>query len=671
MMDRSGQEKDGTSSGDGVRTRLNQASLPRPGSEVLRQATEDIMIHARDTWVTPLLCAGLIVLSCCHRTSAAAVTSTDVHSFARPEEVRVTRVDLDLTVDFEARRLKGVARLAFERPDGSPADAPLRLDTRGLRIFEVTIPGQPGAVSFTLGANDPVLGVPLTISVPPTAREVAIRYETTPGATALQWLDAKGTAGGKKSFLFTQSEAIHARSWIPLQDSPAVRIRYAATIRVPQGTRAVMSADDVTTKSPVEPQVYRFRMDEAIPPYLIALAVGELEFKPISDRTGVWAEPSVVAQAAHEFADTETMVKAAEARYGPYRWGRYDILVLPPSFPFGGMENPKLTFATPTVLAGDRSLVSLVAHELAHSWSGNLVTNATWRDFWLNEGFTTYIERRIVEDLYGTRRAGMERALGMDELRDELKKLPPRDQILHLELTGRDPDEGMTQIAYEKGALFLSQLEHAFGRSAFDAFLRSYFDHFAFRSITTADFVAFLRSELFAKNEAAAKKIPLKAWLEEPGLPQGTIEPDTQVFEQVDQAAADWAAGKLVAKDLPSGKWSTQEWLRFLQALPDSIPSARLAELDAVAHLTERGNSEIVCQWLTLAIRHGYRPADARIESFLTTIGRRKFLMPLYSALLATPEGALRARAIFDRARPFYHPISADSVAKLIESKTR
>jgi leukotriene-A4 hydrolase len=350
------------------------------------------------------------------------------------------------------------------------------------------------------------------------------------------------------------------------------------------------------------------------------------------------------------------MVASAEKQFGPYRWGRYDILVLPPSFPFGGMENPRLTFATPTVLAGDRSLVSLIAHELAHSWSGNLVTNATWRDFWLNEGFTTYIERRIVEDLYGGERADMEAVLGLAELREELNRLPEKDQILHIDLKDRDPDEGMTRVPYEKGALFLRTLEVAFGRTRFDGFLRRYFDAHAFTSITTAEFEEYLRAHLFRDDPAAARSIDLTAWLERPGLPSGYVEPKSDRL-----AAIDTLGAKV---------WSTQEWLRFLQRLPEKLPIERMAELDHAFGLTARGNSEVAHQWLLMAIRNQYKQADDRVSSYLTTIGRRKLVLPLYRALIATPEGRARAQAIYAKARPSYHPITVDSIDRLFAGRT-
>ena len=421
----------------------------------------------------------------------------DVHSFGNPQTFEVRHVDLDLSVDFGRKVLEGTATLWISTKPGHLVGEALALDSKGLTILgvEELVGEKWSSVAFRRAGvskinqvgrapgDDPILGDRISVGATSLSRAVRLRYRTSPDAGALQWLDPARTAGKRHPFLFTQSQAIQARTWIPTQDSPGVRVTYDATIRVPEGLTAVMSAERLP--DPTDPKVTRFKMDRPIPSYLIALAVGDLAFMPLGPRTGVWAEPSVVEKAAFEFADTEAMIAATEKRFGPYRWGRYDLLVLPPSFPFGGMENPKLTFATPTVLAGDRSLVALVAHELAHSWSGNLVTNATWRDFWLNEGFTVYLERRIVEDLYGVERAKIEAVLGLQELRDDLARLPARDQVLHINLAGRDPDDGMTQVPYEKGALFLTELERAFGRPRFDAFLLDYFNRHAFQSITT------------------------------------------------------------------------------------------------------------------------------------------------------------------------------------------
>jgi leukotriene-A4 hydrolase len=403
-------------------------------------------------------------------------------------------------------------------------------------------------------------------------------------------------------------------------------------------------------------------MNESVPAYLIALAVGDIAFESTGARTGVYAEPPVVHKAAREFEDTEKMLEAAEHLFGPYRWGRYDVLVLPPSFPFGGMENPRLTFATPTVLAGDKSLVSLVAHEMAHSWSGNLVTNATWSDFWLNEGFTVYIERRIQEAVYGRKREEMEAELGRAELMREMAGLPAKDTVLHIDLTGRDPDDGMTLVPYEKGYLMLRQIEETVGRKRFDAFLRSYFDHFAFQSITTAQALDYLKSKL----PDVAQKVPIDEYVNQPGLPAGAPNPKSEELTKASEAAKQWAAGTLGL--LPSN-WSTQELLHFLRALPPQLTPRQMASLDTELHLTGTGNNEILQQWLLMSVANHYQPADSALEQFLLTVGRRKYIKPLYAELIKTPEGKVRARVIYTRARPGYHPMAQSTIDALFASK--
>jgi leukotriene A-4 hydrolase/aminopeptidase len=593
----------------------------------------------------------------------------DLHSFSNPDEIVVKHVSLDLNVDFERKSLQGAATLNVERK--SQAAATIVLDARDLAVTraEASIDGERySETPFELGAADKNLGAPLRITVPESTKSIRVHYSTSPGASGLQWLDPAQTAGKKQPFLYSQSEAIHARSWIPLQDSPGIRVTYDATIHTPEHLVAVMSAVMGATSKGQHGE-YKFEMPQAIPSYLIALAVGDLAFQPISDRTGVWSEPSVVGRAAKEFEDTEKMIQAVEPLYGPYRWGRYDLLVLPPSFPFGGMENPRLTFATPTVLAGDKSLVNLVAHELAHSWSGNLVTNATWRDFWLNEGFTVYLETRIQELVFGERRADMEAALEVESLKEEMKTLDPRDQVLYIDLSGRDPDAGFTQVPYIKGMLFLRTIEKAVGREKFDPFLRSYFDHFAFQSITTGDFLNYLDEHLLRSEPGLAATLRIPEWIHEPGLPDDAAIPVSDALKQVETQANAWIAGRTDLRKIPTAGWSTQEWLHFLRSLPEKLSTDQMRRLDETYQFTRAGNSEIAFQWLLMSVRNNYQPADARLEQFLTTVGRRKFLKPLYEELVKTTEGRQRAAQIYAKARSGYHPISQSTIDEILAKK--
>jgi len=598
-------------------------------------------------------------MTSCNRPRAAhnEPGAHDIHSYGNPSEARVTHVSLDLEVIFDQRTVKGSATLTVDRI--APKATQIVLDSRALQIdkTEVSADGaQFHETHLDMGKMDPILGAPLHIDIAPDTKYVRVTYSTSPsGAAALQWLEPEQTAGKEHPFLYTQGEAILTRSWIPLQDSPAVRVTWDAHIKTPKGLKAVMSATNCPDSSDC-----RFNMTHPVPSYLIALAVGDLKFQATGPRTGVWAEPSVLPKAAAEFADTEKMVEAAEKLYGPYRWDRYDLLVLPPSFPFGGMENPELTFATPTVIAGDRSLVSLVAHELAHSWSGNLVTNATWSDFWLNEGYTVYIERRIIEEIYGQRRERMEAVLGYQDLQEELKSHPAKDQILNINLDGRDPDDGMTEIPYEKGALFLTAVEQQFGREKLDAYLKNYFDHFAFHSITTKESIEYMREHLFTLDPAAAAKIAVNEWVYQPGLPASAPIPHSEAFDAVDQSIVAWMKGQKIE----TAQWSTQEWLRFLRGLPEKLDAAHMKKLDAQFHLTSASNNEILAQWLLMAVKNHYAPANDRLREFLTTVGRRKYVKPLYQAM-----DTKQAKAIYAQARPMYHSVTQSTIDAMLAAR--
>jgi leukotriene-A4 hydrolase len=590
----------------------------------------------------------------------------DVHSYARPQEARVRHVALDLIPDFDAKRIGGTARVVIERAAGADS---IILDIDELAIRQVT-DAAGDTLPFTIGPDHEVLGQPVIIRLPERGDTIVIQYETSPEAAAVQWLEPAQTSGGRLPFLFTQGQAILTRTWVPTQDSPGIRQTYEARIHVPRGMRAVMSAELLTPNGEAGNDnrvAYRFRMDQAVPPYLIALAVGELEFREIGPRSGVWAEPSVVERAATEFGEVEQMIDAAERLYGPYRWGRYDILVLPPSFPFGGMENPRLTFATPTVLAGDRSLVSLIAHELAHSWSGNLVTNATWDDFWLNEGFTTYIESRLMEELRGAEYADMLRQLGRQDLQATLEELGDTapDTRLHLDLAGRNPDDGMTDIAYQKGAAFLQTVESVVGRDRLDTFLREYFDEHAFEPMTAERFLAYMNQELFANDEAAATRLRAREWIFEPGLPDNLPAIRATAFEDVDRQVTAFRQGT-APQQLETENWTTHEWLRFLRALPDTLTAVQLQSLDRAFSLTNSRNAEVLFAWLRIAIRDRYEPALPALERFLISQGRRKFVAPLYEDLMKSGWGADLARRIYARARPGYHAVTSGTVDQIV-----
>ncbi len=600
----------------------------------------------------------------------------DYHSFANTDQFRVAHADLDLNVDFVKRRLAGSVTLRVERTVGAATE--MILDTRDLEISNISlhIPEREAVnLKYKLGEPDKVLGTPLHINVPILGGDsgetliIKVDYRTGKVASGLQWLDARQTAGKRDPFLFSQSQAHHARSWIPLQDSPQIRFTYTAHIRTPRGLSAVMSAEN-------DPYAdrdgdYKFRMPQPIPSYLMAIAVGDIAFKPMGERTGVYAEPSVLDAAAKEFEDTEAMLLKGEALYGPYRWDRYDLLILPPSFPFGGMENPRLSFITPMVIAGDKSGVSLIAHELAHSWSGNLVTNATWRDLWLNEGFTTFFQNRIMEAMYGVGRRDMEKALGYQSLQKELATLPPEKQVLAIDLSKQDPDAGFSDVPYVKGELFLDYLEQEFGRDRLDEFLTAYFAEFSFKSVTTEQFLVYLNQHLLEQNPGVVDADKIEQWVYKPGMPDDARLPYSAAFERVEEQLNSWLDGSVPARGLKTDKWSAHEWRHFLKNLPEKLDEVQLKELDNAFGFTDIGNKYILKDWLLVSVRNQYRPAYERLERYLMTIGRVKYVAPLYKELIKTDEGRELAKQIFEQAQPGYHPLTTAAIGKLFVQKDK
>ena len=709
------------------------------------------------------------------------------HSYANEGEFLIRHMDLRLSVNFAEKTIEGWVEYdlvhVYLRDNRKPASVPpyhfnpvsgnhiLLLDQRDIDILGVyqggslekikaaaadnetgQLKGSAKPLVFRIGtgnADSLLYGKPLEIEVPRSVSKIWIHYRTRPSAGALQWLSPSQTYDKTHPFLFSQSQAILARTWIPLQDKPSVRFTYNAEVRVvcggvtvganikPSDFNVVMSAvklgnpeGDIVSNN----KIHRFEQKKPIPSYLMAIAVGSFGYKSLGKTTGVYAEHNLLEKAAWEFTDLQKMVDAASEMFGEYAWGNYNVLVLPPSFPFGGMENPVVTFATPTIIAGDRSLVSLLAHELAHSWSGNLVTNRTWDDYWLNEGFTVYVESRIMEKIYGRNYADMLRVLGKGELDKTLSwmlKENPDDSHLRLHLGDRDPDEGLTDIAYEKGRFFLMMFEQLYGRESFDIFLNGYFKRHAFGTVTTDNFIADIKKfhkEFLDQYLENAKLTPsnwcgtstnreqknidedrlwswdslemrMSAWIDGPDLPPvgrgGFPYVESSELKQVEQQVLNYlASGEPLhpgysvpcnASVIDTAGFTTHHWLHLLRTLhtgkdgkPNRLSQVEMAELDKRFGFTRTGNAEIACDWFILSIHSDYRHAYQAMHDFLLKVGRRKFLLPIYEALLAQyvvkdnvyvedfARGKEMATEIFLQAEPGYHSVAARSIREML-----
>ncbi len=587
----------------------------------------------------------------------------DVHSFAQPDTASIKHLSLNIDVDFDSLIIRGVAAYNIINHGAKQ----IHFDILDLTIDMVYIDhpdkkNQLKSVKFKIVEGN-IYGDDLVVPINEFTNTVHIVYKTSPKSRSLQWLNPEQTHDKKSPFLYSQGQAILTRSWIPIQDSPGIRITYDATIQVPKGMLALMSAENPRKKDRYG--TYVFRQTKAIPSYLIALAVGDLEYRKIGNRTGVYAEPGFLDAAASEFSEAENMLVLAGDLLGPYKWGVYDVLTLPPSFPFGGMENPRLTFGTPTIITGDKSLTTLIAHEMAHSWSGNLVTNATWNDFWLNEGFTVYIEQRIMEEMYGKDYADMIAYIGYEDLIAELSVLDSSDTKLKLNLAGRDPDDGMTDVAYEKGSYFLKEIENTVGRKKFDPFLMQYFIDFENKSLTTEDFLKYLDEKLLKPEN---KEVNVEEWVYSSGMPEDFKPEPSKRFLLVEDVITDWLDGKII-KNETTEEWTTFEWVHFLRFLPDELSIVQLNKLDDQFSFTQSTNSEIQTEWFIISIRNNYHVADPFVESFLITVGRRKFLEPIYTEMIQTHEGIQWARAIYKKARPNYHHISIATLDELLDVK--
>jgi leukotriene-A4 hydrolase len=582
----------------------------------------------------------------------------DPHSYFDTDQPRARHLRLRWSVDFDRKLISGSVTLVFP----GPVEGAVDLDTKGLTIHSVRANGAD--VPYSLGEEDHILGRRLRLALPKNTTEVDIAYDTAPDAVALQWLSPEQTEGRKHPFLFSQCQAIHARSIVPVQDSPRARVTYEAEVTVPPGLAAVMSAGPKGESRHSDGTRYEFEMPQPIPPYLLALAVGHIEPRELGRRSRIWAEPETVDFAANEFSEMEAILERAESLFGTYDWDRYDMLVLPPSFPYGGMENPRMTFLTPTVLAGDRSLVDVVYHELAHSWTGNLVTNATMDHFWLNEGFTTWAERRIVEALRGEDAAIIAWAVGQNALDTSVERFGAESPLtlLRMSLEGIDPDDAFSSVPYEKGARFVVAIEREVGRERFDRFMRDYMSHFRFTSITSEEFIAFLDEKLPGTSE----KVMAKQWLYETGMPSNAPVFRSARLEELTALAKGWNEGSRPT-DEQIASWQPAEMLVFLQNLPRELDHESLRWVDEKMDLTSKGNYEILVEWLTIAAGSGYEPVFGRIREVLTRVGRMKFLRPLYAALGKHEQTRQLAREIYAEASPTYHGLSRRVVEGTME----
>ena len=596
----------------------------------------------------------------------------DAYSFAKPLEARVSHVSLDLDLDFDKKAVSGKAVLDVIAKPGVDT---VILDTDGLEIASVTdAAGKP--LQWELGeaiegGEDELHGAPLTVKIGASEtdepRQIIVTYSAR-DADALQWLDPEQTAGGKHPYLLSQGQPTLNRSWIPTQDSPGIRQTWDARITAPAPLTVVMSG--LSGGEPEElddgRRAFTYSMDKPVAPYLIAIAAGDIVFRELGPRTGVWSEPAMIEAAAKETEDTEAMVEAAEKLYGPYRWGRYDMIVLPPAFPYGGMENPTLTFLTPTFIAGDKSLTGLVAHELAHSWSGNLVTNANWTDSWLNEGVTSYFENRIVEEIYGEKRAVQEALLDFAAIEETLAEVgaDAPGTALHQPI---GTESAGSAIVYNKGAAFLRTLEHAVGREKFDAWLRSWFDRHAFQPATSAMFLADLRENLVKGDKELEQKLMLEEWIYQPGLPGNVYRPDATAFAEIDAAVKSYADARTIPAAATYNGWTSAERQRFLDNIPKTLTAADLASLDSALGLSKTGNNEELFLWLELALQNRYEPAVPQADAFLSRVGRTKFVRPLFEVLMEQGSwGEPIARRIYAKTRPSYHAVTRGAVDKVV-----
>jgi leukotriene-A4 hydrolase len=584
------------------------------------------------------------------------MTLNDPTSYADLTQGKIHHIDFHIGVDFIYRSLYVEATYQMQESiHGS-----LYLDSFQIDLKDAHTNGRE--LEWEFDKHDPALGERLHLKGFDRESSFTLLFGTSPEARALQWMNASQTEGGKHPFLFSQCQKSNARSIFPCQDTPSVRFTYSAEVEVPKELTAVMAAEQA--RGPEGTGMYIFDMPQPVPSYLFAIAVAHLEFRELGPRTGIYAEPEVIDAAAWEFAETEQTMIEAEKLLGPYLWGRYDLLILPPSFPFGGMENPRLTFLTPTAIIGTRGQASLVTHELAHAWTGNLVTNATWQDFWLNEGWTTYAEMRITEILEGKEVTDLNAVYEEKQTFETMHHVGMDSPFTCLKLPRDvgDTDMFTAGLSYTKGCFFLKECEYAVGRERFDAFIQTYMKSFPFQSLTTEQFLDFLNAEL----PDVFEKVDVQAWIYKPGMPDTWHKPQSHLYDEVEGALRDLKQGKLPTQEQVKN-WHRYQILLFLQGLPKTLPVEQCKQLEQILELEKRNDGHFYSYFYAVCISSGNQEIMPRLENFVERIGRMLYVLPVIRAMLEIDWTRERVRPLLERLRGKHHPVTVAAIERLLK----
>lgn len=618
------------------------------------------------------------------RAAASIYQPRDPNTLSNYNAWRTKHTTANFEIDFDAKHLKGDVTLSLERLARS--ESSITLDTSYLDVSSVKVQGEEAKFELTSSRQGPY-GSPLKIIVSEKHQgpqfDVNISVKTTKDCTALQWMTPAQTSNKKHPYMFSQCQAIHARSLFPCQDTPDVKSTYTFNIRsslpvlasgLPTGAR------DFKHGQEGKPGTLLYTFNQPIPmaSYLFALASGDLASASIGPRSSVWTGPEELTACQWEFAaDTEKYIQTAESIVSPYAWTQYNILVLPPSFPYGGMENPIFTFATPTVVSGDRQNVDVIAHELSHSWSGNLVSNASWEHFWLNEGWTTYLERRLQAAIHGGfQHRDFSAIIGWKALTDSINQFGTDHEFTKLipNLKGQDPDDAFSSIPYEKGFTFLLHLEKLLGLEKWDAFIPHYFKTYSRKSVDSYEFKSTLLA-FFATDATATEKLnslEWDSWFYSPGFPPKP-DFDTSLVDECYDLAAKWTAAVHAPRSFTPHPadvegWTANQLLVFLETLQTASPllTPQLVQsLGAAYSLRSSRNVEVLSRYYVLGLKAGdevvYQPA----AELLSRVGRMKFVRPLFKGLLRRDAGL--ARRTVEANREFYHPICWGMIEKILK----